>query len=83
MTQDGKERMSGRWWGKLGRLDIRDAGDQNFMKVILSCFGDPVSEFPLTYHCEFIDEEFGLGMKEIDLDIPLNTPPRHRNWANP
>ena len=26
------------------------------IRNILSCFGDPVSEFPLAYRCELIDE---------------------------
>ena len=29
------------------------------VRNILSCFGDPVSEFPLTYRCELIDENSG------------------------
>ena len=46
----------GACWGDLG-------GDWMFemllikpIRNILSCFGDQVSEFPLTYRCELVDE---------------------------
>lgn len=32
---------------------------ETFLINILSCFGDMVSEFPLTYHCELIDGDSG------------------------
>ena len=58
MTQDGEE-MAGRWRGMLGRLDVRDALDQTCLNI-LSCFGDLVSKFLLTYHCELIDGDSGI-----------------------
>ena len=42
--------------GRVGRLHVRDALDQSYSKVS-KYFSNPVSEFPLTYHCEFIEDD--------------------------
>ena len=41
--------------GTLGRLDVRDALHQSYLR--LSQFSNPVSKFPLTYHSEVIDRD--------------------------
>jgi hypothetical protein len=62
MTQGGKERMAGRRRGILGDWMFQTLLTKPIRKIP-SCFGDPVSEFPLTYHCELIDEDSGSGAK--------------------
>jgi hypothetical protein len=62
LTQGGKERMAGRRRAILGDWMFQTLLIKPIRKI-LSCFGDPVSEFPLTYHCELIDEDSGLGAK--------------------
>jgi hypothetical protein len=47
--------MADRWRGILGRVDDGVAPGQGY-RDLLSCFGIPVSEFPLTYRDELIDE---------------------------
>jgi hypothetical protein len=55
MTQGGREMMADRWRGILGRVDNGVAPGQGY-RDFLSYFGFPVSEFPLTYRDELIDE---------------------------
>ena len=45
MAQGREGTMTGRWRGLLGRLDLRDALDQTYSRL-LSYFSNPVSEFP-------------------------------------
>jgi hypothetical protein len=55
VTHGRKDMMAGEWRrGRLGRPDVRDALDQSYLR--LTWFSNPVSEFPLTYHSELIDE---------------------------
>jgi hypothetical protein len=54
--------MAVRWRGILGRPDDGVAPGQGY-RDILSYFGIPVSEFPLTYREELIDEVSVWGGK--------------------
>jgi hypothetical protein len=65
MTQGGKEMMAEQWRCMLGRLDIRDALDQNYSKSSYY-FSNLVSEFPLTY-MYFIED----GVKELPSPPPF------------
>jgi hypothetical protein len=47
--------MADRWRGALGRVDNEVAPGQGYQDF-LSSFGIAVSEFPLTYRDELIDE---------------------------
>lgn len=69
MARKGWRGDGGVFWGdwKFQTLLIKP------IQTILSCFSDPVSEFPLTYHCELIDEDSGtfrIGGGDIALNIP-------------
>ena len=56
MIQSGRETMVGRWRGILRRLgDGRDTLEQDYIFMTPSYFSNPVSEFPLTYLSELID----------------------------
>jgi hypothetical protein len=54
MTQGGREMMTDRWRGILGRVDVGVAPGQGYQDF--SSFRILVSGFPLTYRDELIDE---------------------------
>ena len=54
--------MADRWRGLLGRVDDGVDPGQGY-RDFLSCFGIPVSGFPLTYLDELIDEVSDVGRK--------------------
>ena len=53
--------MAGRWPGILGRVDDGVALGKSY-RDFLSFFGIPVSEFPLTYRDEFINEVYEVSV---------------------
>jgi hypothetical protein len=62
MAQGERGMVAVRWQGILGRVDDGVAPGQGY-RDILSYFGIPVSEFPLTYREELIDEVSVWGRK--------------------
>ena len=66
MTQGGKEMKAGRWWGTLKGPYVRDAFDHVYSRY--SYFRNPMSEFPLTYRSELIDEYLAMGAKRLTLN---------------
>ena len=74
LDQGGREMIAGRRQGMLGRLVDRGSSQARLFETLLSYFCNPVSDFPLTYHSEFIDEEFStiqhLGGRGLLLILP-------------